>query len=316
MNVEQPLNLSFGPVAEAYDRGRPGYSEETARWLLSLAGQDRVLEILEVGAGTGKLTAELVALGHVVHACDPSEGMLDVLARNVPEARTKVASAEDLPYGDRTFDVVIAAQAFHWFDAEPALAEFARVLRPTGHLALVWHERDVKIPWVRRFGSVLGSGGLGAGGAQTAVEPLIASRHFGVVEEAAFKNWQRINSESVLDLALSRSAIASLPAEERALKLEAVLDFYSDFGRGMDGMELPYWAQCFAAKVIERAQPSTPPREDAATDDAAPATSESDEEDSIDPLHDTAIRDVNRPRATDIFRSDGTDTDMLLIDFH
>lgn len=335
MNDQQPLHLSFGKIAEAYERGRPEYSAETAAWLLDGQDTDRPLEILELGAGTGKLTRALVALGHVVHATDPDEGMLDVLARTVPQARTAQASAESIPYPDRMFDVVVAAQSFHWFDAEQTLPEIARVLRPTGQVALVWHERDVKIPWVRRFGHVLGQGGsghsgagqdsAGQGGAVDAVEPLIASRHFGVVNDAAFKNWQHINAESVLDLALSRAAIASLPAEGRAQKLAEVKAFYDDFGRGMDGMELPYWARCFSAKVIERAQPVTPVEVEQSAAVTETAERQRIAEYVVNPMEDTAIRprtprtaNATPPPAADehaIFRSDGTDTDMLLIDF-
>lgn len=326
MNDQQPLNLSFGKIAEAYERGRPEYSAETAAWLLEGQAQDRPLEILELGAGTGKLTRALVALGHVVHATDPDEGMLDVLARTVPQARTAQASAEEIPYPDRMFDVVVAAQCFHWFDAERTLSEIARVLRPTGHVALVWHERDVKIPWVRRLGHVLGNGGLGEGGVTAAVEPLIASRHFGVVNDTAFKNWQHINAESVLDLALSRAGIASLSAEGRAEKLAEVKAFYDDFGRGMDGMELPYWARCFSARVIERAQPDSPPEVEATDTAERPRvdhpSGQKIAEYVVDPMEDTAIRPGKDARAKtssaekqSIFRSDGTDTDMLLIDF-
>lgn len=321
MNDQQPLNLSFGPIAEAYERGRPEYSEETAAWLLAGQEPGRVLEILELGAGTGKLTRALTALGHVVHATDADEGMLDVLARTVPQARTALGTAEKIPFGDRMFDVVVAAQSFHWFEAETALAEIARVLRPSGQLALVWHEWDVKIPWVRRLKGVLGDGGLGTGGVESSVEPLIVSRHFGVVEEAVFNNWQHINSEVVLDLALSRSHIASLGAEERQQKLAEVLAFYDDFGRGMDGMELRYRAACYRARVIERAQPVTPPAaevEAPSGDDPLNDTRERPRTETwvVDPARDTTVRDEDADgRAHEIFRSDGTDTDMLLIDF-
>ncbi len=315
MNDEQPLRLSFGPVAEAFDRGRPAYSAQTASWLI---GSDP-LDVLELGAGTGKLTAELVAQGHRVLATDPDEGMLDVLARNVPGARTAQVSAEKLPFGDRSFDVVVVAQAFHWFDSAHALPEIARVLRTGGHLALVWHERDTRIPWVRRFGAVIGDDDR-RGSTDLEVESLIASRHFGVVLDATFKNWQRIDREIVVDLALSRAAIASLPAELRAEKLAETLVFYDDFGRGMDGMELPYVVRCFRTQVIERAQPTSqvadaepqagvePDQENGLTvhsDAGAPATEAAQAE----------TLEARRRRSQEIFTSDGTDTDMLLIDF-
>ena len=143
----------FGPVAEAYDRGRPGYPADAVRWLV---GREAA-SVLEIGAGTGKLTAELLAQGHDVLATDPDERMLAMLETRVPEARTAVAAAEDLPVEDRSVDVVVAAQAFHWFDHAVALPEIARVLKPGGALALVWNHRDGRIPWVRRLGDLIGT---------------------------------------------------------------------------------------------------------------------------------------------------------------
>jgi len=144
---------SFGPVADAYDRGRPSYPPEAAAWLV---GRDAAT-VLELGAGTGKLTEILVGLGHDVHATDPDRAMLDVLEKRVPSARTAVAGAEEIPLADRSVDVVVAAQCFHWFDLDRALPEIARVLRPGGRICLLWNQRNEKIPWVRRLGAIIGT---------------------------------------------------------------------------------------------------------------------------------------------------------------
>ena len=117
---------SFGGVAEAYERGRPTYPADAVQWMVG----DQPCSVLELGAGTGKLTRVLVSLGHDVHATDPDPAMLAVLEEQVPGTRTAVAGAEEIPLGDRSVDVVIAAQAFHWFDLDRALHEIARVLRP------------------------------------------------------------------------------------------------------------------------------------------------------------------------------------------
>ena len=144
---------SFGGVADAYDRGRPTYPREAAVWLTS----DRPLSVLELGAGTGKLTQQLVALGHDVHATEPDPKMLAILARNLPDVRASQATAEEIPSGDSSYDVVVSAQAFHWFDYDKALPEIARVLRPRGRLSLVWNQRDERIPWVKRLGKIIGT---------------------------------------------------------------------------------------------------------------------------------------------------------------
>ncbi|WP_210503430.1 class I SAM-dependent methyltransferase [Nocardioides xinjiangensis] len=266
---------SFGSVAEAYDRGRPTYPAEAVAWLAG--GGAKV--VLELGAGTGKLTRALVDQGHAVFATEPDEAMLEVLRERVPEVSAKVATAEDVPANDRSVDVVVVAQAFHWFDHEAALTEIARILKPGGHLALVWNSRDERIPWVRRMGDILGREDLDTSSA----EHLVHSELFGFVEEASFKHWQEVNRETILDLARSRSSFATMAADEREERLGRLLAFYDDYGRGMDGMRIPYVARCYRAVVVDRDEPTT---------------SGGDEPSQQGPVV-----------------SDGTDTDMLLIDF-
>ncbi|WP_442940249.1 class I SAM-dependent methyltransferase [Nocardioides sp. B-3] len=159
------LSESFGAVAEAYDRGRPSYPADAVAWLLD--GDAKI--VLELGAGTGKLTREMVDQGHAVFATEKDPAMLEVLQQRVPEVSAKVAGAEEIPANDRSVDVVVAAQAFHWFDHELAIPEMARVLKPGGHVALVWNFFDKKIPWVRKLVDVVGGGaGIGIAGEQDA----------------------------------------------------------------------------------------------------------------------------------------------------
>src|SRR6476646_751359 len=274
---------SFGSVAAAYDRGRPSYPREAAVWLV---GKSPVT-VLELGAGTGKRTAELVALGHDVHATDPDTAMLDILRRDLPDVRTSVASAEEIPAPYRSVDVVVCAPSFHRFDLDRALPEIARVLRPGGRLALVWNQRDERIPWVRRLGALIGTQDQ----LRDPVGPLVQSALFGFVEDATFRFWQTVDRESIQDLVLSRSNIAVLDEDARAAKLTEVLALYDDYGRGMDGMQLPYAALCFRAGGVD--QHHAPVAEDAAQ----------------------APEDVASPVTAETEVSDGTDTDMLLIDF-
>ena len=266
---------SFGSVAEAYDRGRPAYPAEAVGWLTG--GEAKV--VLELGAGTGKLTRELVDQGHAVFATEPDEAMLAILRERVPEVSAKVATAEEIPAHDRSVDVVVVAQAFHWFDHEVALPAIARVLKPGGHLALVWNSRDERIPWVRRMGELLGRQDLDTGSA----EHVVHSDLFGFMEEATFKHWQEVNRETILDMARSRSSFAVMDADERETNLARVLAFYDDYGRGMDGMQIPYVTRCYRAAVVDRDEQTT---------------SSPDEPSQDGPVV-----------------SDGTDTDMLLIDF-
>ena len=243
---------SFGGVAESYHRGRPGYGADAAAWLTGPAP----LSVLELGAGTGKLTVDLVRMGHDVHATDPDRAMLEVLAREVLVARTSCTDAEEIPAADASYDVVVAAQCFHWFDPERALPEIARVLRPGGHLSLVWNLRDERIPWVRKLGAVIGS--------QENVDAaawLRDSDLFEDVEEQTFSQWQVVDRNSIQDLMLSRSHIAVMDEPERQRRLADLLALYDDYGRGMDGMQVPYRTACFRARVAPRAaelEPTVP----------------------------------------------------------
>lgn len=240
--------LSFGKVAALYDRGRPTYPREAVAWLVG----PTPTSVLELGAGTGKLTEVLVAMGHDVFATDPDDRMLDVLSAKLPDVRATAGTAEQIPAPDSSYDVVVAGQAYHWFDHDAALAEIARVLKPGGHLALVWNERDERIPWVRRLGRMIDKTARSA--ADLEVPEIPASGHFSAVEDAQFRHWQVVNRGSIQDLVLSRSNLNVLSEEERERKRAEVIAFYDDYGRGMDGMQLPYTAFCFRASVLPKPQ--------------------------------------------------------------
>jgi SAM-dependent methyltransferase len=269
---------SFGGVADAYDRGRPSYPREAAAWLTS----EQPLTVLELGAGTGKLTEQLVALGHDVHATEPDPRMLAILEKNHPGIRVSQAPAEEIPAGDSTYDVVVSGQAFHWFDPDRALPEIARVLKPRGRLSLVWNQRDERIPWVKRLGRIIGT-------QEHLTDPgelLARSTLFGEVEHESFRFWQVVDRASVQDLVRSRSNVAVLPPAEQEAKMAEVLAFYDDYGRGMDGMQLPYAASCFRAEALDRVVPTL----------TSTGSTEDDKE------------------AGNVV-SDGSSTDLLLIDF-
>jgi ubiquinone/menaquinone biosynthesis C-methylase UbiE len=254
-----PEARSFGGVAEAYERGRPTYPADAVQWMVG----DQPSSVLELGAGTGKLTRVLLELGHDVHPTDPDPAMLALLEEQLPGTRSAVASAEDIPLADGSVDAVVAAQAFHWFDLDRALPEIARVLRPGGRVCLVWNQRNEKIPWVRRLGALIGTQEQLRDPAQS----LMFSELFGFVEESEFNHWQVIDRRTIQDLVLSRSNIAVLDEAGRAAKLAEVIAFYDDFGRGMDGMQLPYVTRCFRATVLDRPTSSGSDGDDQATPD-------------------------------------------------
>jgi SAM-dependent methyltransferase len=231
---------AFGTVAEAYERTRPGYPEDAVRWMLgSTPGT-----VLELGAGTGKLTSVLLEQAHRVVATDIAEAMLKPMRKRLKSARLVLAAAERIPVRSSSVDAVVAGQAFHWFDPEQALAEIARVLRPGGTLALVWNLRDETVPWVRRLGRLIGS--------DQPEDPtglLEESGLFDGIETKTFRHWQEVFRDSLLGLVESRSQVAELPEDERAEVLEQVGELYDDYGRGHDGMLLPYQCEAYRCRV-------------------------------------------------------------------
>jgi SAM-dependent methyltransferase len=251
--------LSFAGVADAYDRARPSYPREAVAWLV---GSERA-QVLELGAGTGKLTEQLRALGHQVLATDPLEPMLRHLRERVPGTPAALATAEAIPARARSADVVVGAQAFHWFDHARALPEIARVLRPGGHLALTWNLRDDRVPWVKRLGALIGTHEQD----NDPTHILLSSHLFGFVESATYRHWQPLDRERLRDLVLSRSNIAVQSEPERDRVLRKVDALYDEYGRGADGMLLPYVTHCYRAvvrapAVVEEQAPRTRNRDD------------------------------------------------------
>ena len=244
-----PPDRSFGPIADAYARARPSYPEEAVAWMTG-SGTSVVLEL---GAGTGKLTQVIHEAGHDVLATEPLPEMLTILARQVP-VKHVVASAEHIPLRSRSVDLVVAGQSFHWFDHDKALPEIARVLRPGGILALVWNTYDEGIPWVRRLKELLSP--------ETHEEramPLMATPYFGFVEKKQFRFWQPHTAATLADLTRSVSHVATMSESDRAGVLAKVDKLYAEYGRGHDGMLLPWVTRCYRAVVRHQELPPEPP---------------------------------------------------------
>lgn len=231
---------SFAAVADAYERSRPDYPEEAVRWLVGGEPHD----VVDLGAGTGKLTRSLVALGHRVIAVEPLPEMLEHLRAAVPGATAVEGGAEAIPLAAESADVVTAAQAFHWFDHGPALREIARVLRPGGSIALVWNTRDDREPWVAQLSEeAIGNEGFEE---RDAAAPVAQSGLFEAVERALFPHSQRVDREGLVDLVLSRSYCAVLTPEEREPVLARVEHIFDEHAVG-GTLELPYVTECFRA---------------------------------------------------------------------
>lgn len=236
----QARAASFGDVADAYADHRPGYPDEAVRWLVGTSPG----RVLELGAGTGKLTAAIAGIGHDVVAVEPSAEMLRHVRRHTPAAHTVVARAEHIPLAASSVDVVVAAQAFHWFDQEQALPEIARVLRPGGVLSLVWNNGDLTVPWVKKVFALIGLTAAGVGD-----DPVEGSDLFSSSEAAVFRHWQQLHRGSLVGFVASQSRTAVMAPGERDDLLVKVGELYDSYGRGPDGMLMPWKCHAYRARV-------------------------------------------------------------------
>jgi SAM-dependent methyltransferase len=152
--IHEEARRGFQAGAAAYERGRPGYPTAAIEWLRAELDLRPGRTVADVGAGTGKLTRELIATGATVVAVEPVPGMRKVLARAVPEAQVLDGTAEALPAADASVDAIVVAQAFHWFDGPRALAEFHRVLNDRGRFAVIWNRRLREEPLHRAIAKI------------------------------------------------------------------------------------------------------------------------------------------------------------------
>ncbi|WP_157427884.1 class I SAM-dependent methyltransferase [Agromyces salentinus] len=234
---------SFGAAASAYHRARPGYPAEAVAWLVGDA-----VDVLDLGAGTGKLTEALVALDLDVIAVDPVEEMLDELELTVPAVPRILGTAEEIPLEDETFDAVVAGQAWHWFEPHRALPEIARVLRPGGILGLVWNSRDLRADWLREAGELMHE----RHDASATFEAYVnIGAPFGEVEEHTVEWTERMSRDRFLELVRSRSYfITASPAEQEATlaALQTLLHTHPDVAGAVE-LEVPYVTRCFRARL-------------------------------------------------------------------
>ena len=208
MTRESEHALSFGRNVGDYERGRPGYPDDAVDWMLRHVDPRTVVD---VGAGTGKFTASLVARGLAVTAVEPDDAMRARLAENFPMVTALAGSAEALPLADASVDLIVFAQAWHWVDVPAASAEAARVLSPGGALALVWNIRDPEVDWVERLGEVMGTSKAEQ---YNSHEPTVGGE-LEIVDFAEFR-WQNpLSREELLAMVTSRSYVITMDATER-----------------------------------------------------------------------------------------------------
>lgn len=232
---------SFDRAADVYDAARPSYPADAVSWLLD--GTDD--PVVDLGAGTGKLSAALVDRGREVVAVDPSPEMLRVLRERLPDVTAHEGTGERLPLPDASAGVVLVAQAWHWMDAERAIAEVARVLRPGGRLGLVWNERDESFGWVRELGELMDAGSAAF---DDEADPVLAPP-FGPLEKHETRWVQALDHEGLLDLARSRSYFITKDPDAQAAVIESLRRLMREHPdlAGRDTFELPYVTRSYRA---------------------------------------------------------------------
>jgi SAM-dependent methyltransferase len=223
-NVHELAARGFDRAGDDYERGRPGYPPEAIEFLVGVLGIGRGSRVLDLAAGTGKLTRQLVPSGAQLVAVEPVAGMRAKLEETVAGVLALAGTAESIPLGEESVDAVCCAQAFHWFDAGRALEEIHRILRPGRGLALIWNVRDENVEWERRLTELMKRYESNAprkrwGRWRKAFERTTL---FTPLEERLFEHSQEGDVETMLARVASISFVSALPEEERAAFLDEV----------------------------------------------------------------------------------------------
>jgi len=235
---------SFGAAATIYERARPSYPEDALDWLLPHGAR----RVLDLAAGTGKLTRLIAKRDLEVEAVDPSEGMLAELEQVLPDVPTHVGTAEAIPLPDHSFDAVLVAQAWHWVDVSRAAVEVGRVLKPGGRLGLIWNNRDERVDWVRELSEIVASA---PSSGVSADNPVIGGP-FGQIEYFVTEWSYPMTPTGLIDLIASRSYVIVAPDDQRTAILSAVQDLLDTHPAlaGRDEFEMPYVTYASRAHVV------------------------------------------------------------------
>jgi SAM-dependent methyltransferase len=244
--VAVPRRLTFGEHADSYERARPEWPEEVARWFVPADAR----LVVELGAGTGKLTRAMDALGVRVVAVEPDPRMLTVMRERGLEGVE--GSAEAIPFGDGEADAVVAGSALHWFDLDAALPEIHRVLRPAGRFGFGWNGRDGRHPTIARVNDVIYSAAPDRTHWRDRdwADEVTRGGWFRDAEHHLFEHVHELPREALDDHLYSYATIAALPEDERQrvfAEVAEVLDsdpVVSDRNR----LRLPFVVAAYGAK--------------------------------------------------------------------
>lgn len=234
---------SFDRAAAVYQATRPSYPDDAVRWSVPADARD----VLDLAAGTGKLTERLVALGWHVVAVEPSDAMRAEMTAALPAVDALPGTAERTGLPDASVDAVTIAQAWHWVDPPAASDEIARILRPGGQVAAIWNVRDQETDWVARWTEIVHRGDT----LETSYRDPELSDAFTAPEHATFHWAQRLRAADLRTLAASRSHLILLPPDQRDALLDDIdrlVATHPDL-RGREWIEVPYRTECYRARL-------------------------------------------------------------------
>ena len=256
MAVHDVAQRGFGAGAGAYDRARPSYPPDAVAWLVDHLGLGAGTRCCDLAAGTGKLTVLRAPTGAALLAIEPVEEMGVALRAAVPGVPLVAGTAEALPLAPASLDAVTVAQAFHWFDADRAFAELARVVRTGGRVGLIWNARDRSVDWVDALWSIMDRVEKKApwrDHERWADRALGDRRGFGPLHEATFEHAQSLTVEGVVDRFASVSHVAVLPREQQQAVLDEVRDVLATHPatRGRTAVAIPYRVDAYWCERVE-----------------------------------------------------------------
>ena len=215
--LQHPGARSFELVADVYERARPEYPPEAVAWIAAELDLRPGRTVLDLGAGTGKLTRSLVGTGARVIAVEPGEAMLAQLRAVLPHVEALRGGAEAIPLADGSVDAITVGQAFHWFRHDEAVPELHRVLRPGGGVALMWNSRDHARPLQREISALIKPFvPPNRPHVSSSVPSLTAGGLFTEPVERSFRFSQPLDADALVARIASISFVAAAPAERRA----------------------------------------------------------------------------------------------------
>ena len=214
--LQHPDSRSFELVADVYERARPGYPAEAVAWITDRLDLRPGRTVLDLGAGTGKLTRALLETGARVVAVEPGDAMRAELERAAPGAEALRGSAEEIPLPNASVDAIAVGQAFHWFRHDVAIPELHRVLREGEGVALLWNSRDPDAPLHQEIGKLIAPFmPPGRRDSEEWQRELAQSELFGPLEECRFSFVQELDADQLADRIASVSFVAAAPAAAR-----------------------------------------------------------------------------------------------------